>query len=98
VRLKTKQQFMGGLSCHILWPGVVDKLCHGEIIGPPLLLFRNPEMQVLVGSFTGTIHVWVESSADVLFDMEEAHQFFGEMGCEVRVSIRDNVTRESKPG
>jgi hypothetical protein len=91
VRLETKQQFMGGLPCHILCPEVVDKLCHGEIVGPLLLLFWNPETQVLfnllVGMFTGTIRAWVESSADVLFDMEEARQFSGEMGCEARVSV-----------
>jgi hypothetical protein len=69
---------MGRLPYCVLWPRVVDKLCHGEVIGPLLLLFRDPEAQVLfnllVGMFTGTICAWVESSANILFDVEEARK------------------------
>jgi hypothetical protein len=67
---------MGRLPCRVLWPGVVDKLCHREVISPLLLLLRDPEVQVLFnlldGAFTGAICSWVESSTDVLFDVEEA--------------------------
>jgi hypothetical protein len=41
----------------------------------------------LVGTFTGAIRAWVESSADVLFDMKEACQFFREVGRKAGVSV-----------
>jgi hypothetical protein len=33
----------------------------------------------LVGAFAGAVCSWVESGADILFDMEEVCQFFQEM-------------------
>jgi hypothetical protein len=48
----------------------------------PEILFKR-----LVGSFTGSICLWVIRRADVLMDVEKSAEFCGKFGREADVSV-----------
>ena len=66
---------------------------------PVILLYATEDSQILleglIGSFASSISLRVICCTDVLMDIQKMAEFCGKFGCEVDISVQDNLVGDA---